>query len=54
MKYTVSHDGETYWCHLEGFPYVPVFGSVGGKKKARKVMKERNELLKKKGIKNGR
>lgn len=54
MRYTISREGNEYWCHMEGYPYIPVFGSVGTKKKAQKVMRERNELLKKKGEKNGR
>ena len=26
-----------YYCHMEGFPRVPVFGSIGSKAKAKKI-----------------
>ena len=35
--YVVSKEkGGQYYCHLQGFPYVPVFGSFGTKKHALK------------------
>lgn len=46
-RYTVSktyddNGKECWYCHLEGFPYVPVFGSIGDKAKANKVCKMMN------------
>ena len=47
MKYIVSHDlkGGFWYCHKEGFPYIPVFGSIGDKAKAQKVCKEMNKSI---------
>lgn len=44
MKYVVSKDSKSgaWYCHMEGYPYIPVFGSIGDKKKALAVMRERN------------
>lgn len=34
LGYTVSKEkGGQWYCHQVGFPYVPVFGSFGDKKK---------------------
>lgn len=48
MKYIVSHSfdkvtGEKfYYCHLEGYPYVPCFGSIGTKQHAENFAKMMN------------
>lgn len=44
MKYTISQDKKSgaWYCHMEGYLYIPVFGSIGDKKKALAVMRERN------------
>lgn len=34
---------ETWYCHMEGFPYIPVFGSIGTKQHAERVRKMYNE-----------
>ena len=43
-KYTVSQIKETgeYYCHLIGFDYIPVFGSIGSKKKAQAYCNMKN------------
>lgn len=33
---------DLWYCYLSGFPYVPVFGSIGDKETAKRVCKERN------------
>lgn len=48
MRYVVSKDaGSGLWyVHLEGFAYVPVFGSFRkSKKAAQRIAAERNALL---------
>ena len=37
--YVISQDEKTglWYCHKRGFAYIPVFGSVGDKTKAKKV-----------------
>lgn len=41
LGYTVSKEkGGQWYCHQVGFPYVPVFGSFGDKKKALHVAAE--------------
>ena len=36
-------DGSPVWyCHMKGFPRVPVFGSIGTKQKAAAVCRTRN------------
>lgn len=49
IKYVVSEDKKSgaWYCHMEGYPYIPVFGSIGDKKKALAVMKERNAFVRK-------
>lgn len=47
-KYTVSQEPKSgmWYCHLEGFPYVPCFGSFCEKKsEAREYAKMHNGLL---------
>ena len=46
--YTVSrgidkHGKEYYYCHKRGFDYIPVFGSIGDKNKARDICKLMNK-----------
>ena len=39
-------NGETfYYCHRKGFPYVPVFGSIGSYQKAKSVCDMYNESV---------
>ena len=52
MKYVVSEVPEKnkepgapkrlWYCHMEGFPNIPVFGSIGTKKHAKSVCKKYN------------
>ena len=37
--YVVSHEPKSgdWYCHMRGYPYVPVFGSIGDKRKAKKI-----------------
>lgn len=53
MKYKVSQTKTAglWYCHMEGFPYIPVFGSIGSKKKAMLVCKQKNACIIKK-VKN--
>lgn len=46
-KYVVSKDtkGGFWYAHLEGYPYVPVFGSIGTKSHAMKVARLYNETV---------
>lgn len=42
-KYVISKDKSGDWyCHQDGFPYIPVFGSIGSKAKAREYCKMMN------------
>lgn len=34
-----------YYCHKRGYPYIPVFGSIGDKHKADKVCRMMNESV---------
>ena len=43
--YVVSEKNGAYYCHKRGFPYIPVFGSIGDKHKADKVCKIMNESV---------
>lgn len=45
LKYVVSKgkDGDYYYCHMEGYAYIPVFGSIGDKKKASTVCRMMNK-----------
>ncbi len=36
-KQTDEHGNSFWYCHRRGFPYVPVFGSIGSYKKAKSV-----------------
>ena len=49
-KYVVSqtYDDEhkpVWYCHLDGFSYVPVFGSIGSRQKAQTVCRMMNESV---------
>lgn len=49
-KYVVSktHDdlGNPVWyCHMEGYHYIPVLGSIGDAKTAKRVCRERNKSI---------
>lgn len=36
--YVISKDKQGFWyCHMRGYSYIPVFGSIGDKKKAQRV-----------------
>jgi hypothetical protein len=50
MKYVVSKGigksgKEFYYCHKDGFSYIPVFGSIGSKSQANKICKEMNKSI---------
>ena len=52
MKYTVSKTNdsngkEVWYCHMVGYSYIPVFGSIGSKKKALKIMRIYNQTERK-------
>lgn len=37
------HDGAEQWyCHMKGYPYIPVFGSIGTKAEAAAVCRAYN------------
>jgi len=51
--YIVSQDKSgAYYCHHKDYPYIPVFGSIGDKKKAMEVCRLYNRDLPKKGKTN--
>ena len=35
--YANRNSEKTYYCHMAGHPDIPVFGSIGDRKKAKKV-----------------
>lgn len=37
-----DYTGPLWYCHMKGFPRVPVFGSIGTKQKAAAVCRTRN------------
>lgn len=42
--YVVSKDKSGAWyCHRRGYPYVPVFGSIGDKAKAMEICRMYNK-----------
>lgn len=47
VRYVVSRvqecSEEIYYCHMEGFPHIPVFGSIGTKQQAERFRKMYNE-----------
>lgn len=46
MMYTISKDKSGVWyCHKKGYDYIPVFGSIGDKKKAQSVCKMMNRSI---------
>lgn len=34
---TAETPKDTYYCHMVGYPHIPVFGSIGDKQKAKKM-----------------
>jgi hypothetical protein len=42
--YTISQDSKSgaWYCHKKGYPNIPVFGSIGDKKKAQEICRIRN------------
>ena len=46
-KRTDEHGHTFYYCHRKGFPYVPVFGSIGSYQKAKSVCDTYNGVEKK-------
>lgn len=36
------HDEKVYYCHKRGYPYIPVFGNIGDRKKAQEICKSMN------------
>ena len=45
--YVVAQDTKSgaYYCHMRGYPNIPVFGSIGDKRKANRVCKEYNRSV---------
>lgn len=45
--YVISQDKESgaWYCHMRGYPYIPVFGSIGDKAKAQKVCNMMNRSV---------
>lgn len=45
--YVVSKDEKSgaWYCHQRGYSYIPVFGSIGDKRKAKKVCKIYNQSV---------
>ena len=35
-------EGPVWYCHMVGFPNIPVFGSIGAKKEAEAMCRQRN------------
>lgn len=45
--YVISRtkDGLYWYCHMRGYDYIPVFGSIGDKEKAQKVCDMMNKSV---------
>lgn len=43
--YVVSQKEGIYYCHMRGYSNIPVFGSVGDKKKAQSICKIMNRSM---------
>lgn len=45
--YVISQDKKQgfWYCHKRGYPYIPVFGSLGDKEKAQRVCRLMNESV---------
>ena len=45
--YVVSQDTKSgaYYCHMRGYPNIPVIGSIGDKRKANRVCREYNRSV---------
>lgn len=46
MPYIVSQEPKSgaWYCHMREYPYIPVFGSIGDKRKAKKVCDKYNSI----------
>lgn len=48
-KYLAPHDqdkyGKIWYCHMRGYPYIPVLGSIGTWQKANTVCRLRNQFF---------
>ena len=47
LEYVISYDtkGGFWYCHMVGYPYIPVFGSIGDKRKAQGVCNMMNRSI---------
>lgn len=47
LPYVISYDakGDFWYCHKRGYAYIPVFGSIGDKKKAQGVCDTMNRSV---------
>ena len=54
-RYVISKDKKTddYYCHMDGYPHIPVFGSIGDKAKAKAYCNMMNEKPFNKKLVNG-
>ena len=44
--YVISQNKQGFWyCHMQGYDYIPVFGSIGDKKKAQAVCDTYNRSI---------
>lgn len=43
--YVVSEKDGFFYCHMRGYPNIPVFGSIGDRKKAESVCKTMNRSV---------
>ena len=45
--YVISQDkkGGFWYCHQKGYSYIPVFGSIGDKRKAQKICDLMNKSI---------
>ena len=44
--YVIAKDKSgAYYCHRKGYPYIPVFGSIGDKKKAQEICRLMNRSV---------
>ena len=47
LPYVISYDAKSdfWYCHMRGYAYVPVFGSIGDKRKAQRVCDMMNKSV---------
>ena len=46
VSQTYDDEGkEVFYCHMKGYSYIPVFGSIGDKSKANRVCKTMNRSV---------